>query len=189
MSDNKKIIISDTVGFISALPTELIDSFKSSLEELFTADYLLLVHDLSNPNIENQAKLVFDTLISIGFTEEELEKKIINVFNKCDLNSDLSNIKIKYKKNLVKTSALTPKGMKDLKNYIENLAEKKFTKVLFHIPINSYKISSWLYKNSHVYNETFCDIDFVGNKVKAKISNDKLNSFKSHFPEIELYTI
>ena len=189
MSDNKKIIISDTVGFISALPTELIDSFKSSLEELFTADYLLLVHDLSNPNIENQAKLVFDTLISIGFTEEELEKKIINVFNKCDLNSDLSNIKIKYKKNLIKTSALTPKGMKDLKNYIENLAEKKFTKVLFHIPINSYNISSWLYKNSHVYNETFCDIDFVGNKVKAKISNDKLNSFKSHFPEIELYTI
>ena len=189
MSDNKKIIISDTVGFISALPTELIDSFKSSLEELFTADYLLLVHDLSNPNIENQAKLVFDTLISIGFTEEELEKKIINVFNKCDLNSDLSNIKIKYKKNLIKTSALTPKGMKDLKNYIENLAEKKFTKVLFHIPINSHNISIWLYKNSHVYNETFCDIDFVGNKVKAKISNDKLNSFKSHFPEIELYTI
>ena len=189
MSDNKKIIISDTVGFISALPTELIDSFKSSLEELFTADYLLLVHDLSNPNIENQAKLVFETLISIGFTEEELEKKIINVFNKCDLNSDLSNIKIKYKKNLIKTSALTPKGIKDLKNYIENLAEKKFTKVLFHIPINSYNISSWLYKNSHVYNETFCDIDFVGNKVKAKISNDKLNSFKSHFPEIELYTI
>ena len=189
MSDNKKIIISDTVGFISALPTELIDSFKSSLEELFTADYLLLVHDLSNPNIENQAKLVFETLISIGFTEQELEKKIINVFNKCDLNSDLSNIKIKYKKNSVKTSALTTKGMKDLKNYIENLAEKKFTKVLFHIPINSYNISSWLYKNSHVYNETFCDIDFVGNKVKAKISNDKLNSFKSHFPEIELYTI
>ena len=189
MSDNKKIIISDTVGFISALPTELIDSFKSSLEELFTADYLLLVHDLSNPNIENQAKLVFDTLISIGFTEEELEKKIINVFNKCDLNSDLSNIKIKYKKNLIKTSALTSEGMKDLKNYIENLAEKKFTKVLFHIPINSHNISIWLYKNSHVYNETFCDIDFVGNKVKAKISNDKLNSFKSHFPEIELYTI
>ena len=79
--------------------------------------------------------------------------------------------------------------MIDLKNYIENLAEKKITKVLFHIPINSYKISSWLYKNSHVYNETFCDIDFVGNKVKAKISNDKLNSFKTHFPEIELFTI
>ena len=189
MSDNKKIIISDTVGFISALPTELIDSFKSSLEELFSSDYLLLVHDLSNPNIENQAKLVYDTLISIGFTEEELGKKIINVFNKCDLNSDLSNIKINFMKNSVKTSALTSNGIRDLKNYIENLAEKKITKVLFHIPIDSYKISSWLYQNSHVYNETFCDIDFVGNKVKAKISNDKLNSFKSHFPEIELYTI
>ena len=189
MSDNKKIIISDTVGFISALPTELIDSFKSSLEELFSSDYLLLVHDLSNANIENQAKLVFDTLISIGFTEEELEKKIINVFNKYDLNSDLSNIKINFKKNSVKTSALTSNGIKDLKNYIENLAEKKFTKVLFHIPTDSYKISSWLHKNSYVLNETFSDVDFVGNKVKAKISNDKLNSFKSHFPDIDLYTI
>ncbi len=189
MSGNKKVIISDTVGFISALPTELIDSFKSSLEELFSSDYLLLVHDISNANIENQAKLVFDTLISIGFTEEELEKKIINVFNKCDLNSDLSNLKIKFKKNSIKTSALTSEGIQDLKNYIENLAEKKFTKVLFHIPIESSGIHSWLYKNSHVYNETYCDIDFVGNKVKAKISHDKLNLFKSNFPEIELYTV
>ena len=187
--DYTKIIISDTIGFISALPTELIDSFKSTLEELFSSDYLLLVHDLSNPNIENQAKLVFDTLISIGFSEEELENKIINIFNKCDLYSDLSNIKIKFKKNQVKTSALKYKGIQDLRNYIENLAEKKFTRVLFHIPIDSYKISSWLYKNSHVYNETYCDIDFVGNKVKAKISNDKLNSFKSYFPEIKLHTI
>ena len=189
MSGNKKVIISDTVGFISALPTELIDSFKSSLEELFSSDYLLLVHDISNANIENQAKLVFDTLISIGFTEEELEKKIINVFNKCDLNSDLSNLKIKFKKNSIKTSALTSEGIQDLKNYIENLAEKKFTKVLFHIPIESSGIHSWLYKNSHVYNETYCDIDFVGNKVKAKISHDKLNLFKSNFPEIKLYNI
>ena len=188
-SDNKKIIIADTVGFISALPTELIDAFKSSLEELFSSDYLLLVHDLSNPNIENQAKLVFDTLISIGFTEEELEKKIINVFNKCDLNSDLSNLKIKFKNNKVKTSALTDKGIQDLKTYIKNLTRKEITKVMFHIPIGSYKISSWLYKNSHVYNETYCDIDFVGNKVKAKISNDKLNLFKSNFPEIKLQTI
>ena len=171
------------------MTTYLIESFKSSLEELFSSDYLLLVHDLSNPNLENQAKLVFDTLISIGFTEEELDKKIINVFNKCDLNSDLSNIKINFKKNSVKISALTSNGIKDLKNYIENLAEKKFMKILFHIPTDSYKISSWLYKNSYVYNETFSDIDFVGNKVKAKISNDKLNSFKSNFPEIELYTI
>ena len=189
MSDNKKVIISDTVGFISALPTELIDSFKSSLEELFTSDYLLLVHDLSNPNLENQAKLVFDTLIAIGFTEEVLEKKIINVYNKCDLNSDLSNIKIKYKNKSVKTSALTSEGIRDLKIYIENLAEKKLTKVLFHIPIHSYKISSWLYKNSYVYNEIYCDIDFVGNKIKAKISNEKLNFFKAHFPQIELYNI
>ena len=70
LSNKKKIILSDTVGFISALPTELIDSFNSSLEELFSSDYLLLVHDLSNPNIENEAKLVFDTLKEIGFNKD-----------------------------------------------------------------------------------------------------------------------
>ena len=76
LNQNKQIILSDTVGFISALPTELIDSFNSSLEELFSSDYLLLVHDLSNPNIEIQANLVLDTLLSIGFSMEQLEKKL-----------------------------------------------------------------------------------------------------------------
>ena len=69
LSNKKKIILSDTVGFISALPTELIDSFNSSLEELFSSDYLLVVHDVSNPNIENQAKLVFATFKAIGLSE------------------------------------------------------------------------------------------------------------------------
>ena len=186
LSNKKKIILSDTVGFISALPTELIDSFNSSLEELFSSDYLLVVHDLSNPNIENQAKLVFDTLKEIGFTEQMLENKIINIFNKSDLNSNVDNIDIKFKNKFVKTSALTKEGIKTLKKYLDKLIDKNFSDVLFYIPADSLKISSWLHKNSFVYNDIFCDINFIGHKIKTKISIKKLKYFKSNFPHIKM---
>ena len=177
------------MGFISALPTELIDSFNSSLEELFSSDYLLLVHDLSNPNIENEAKLVFDTLKKIGFTEEVLKSKVINIFNKSDINSNVDNIDIKFKNKFVKTCALTKDGTKNLINYLEKLVDKNFSDILFFIPTNSLKISSWLHKNSFVYNDIFCNTNFTGNKVKSKISNQKLEHFKSNFPHIKINSI
>ena len=186
LNQNKRIILSDTVGFISALPTELIDSFNSSLEELFSSDYLLLVHDLSNPNIENQANLVLDTLLSIGFSIEQLEKKIINVFNKFDLNSSIDDIEIKFKNNSVTTSALKKNGLRQLILHIENLLENDLSNVVFFIPTANEKISSWIYDNSHVYKRTHIYKDFIGNKINAKISKEKLNSFKSKFPEIKI---
>ena len=186
LSNKKKIILSDTVGFISALPTELIDSFNSSLEELFSSDYLLVVHDLSNPDLENQAKLVFDTLKEIGFSEKLLENKVINIFNKSDLNSNIDNFDIKFKNKFVKTSALTNKGMKTLKIYLDKLVDKNFIDAIFYIPSDSLKISSWLHKNSFVYNDIFCDINFIGNKIKKKISIKKLKYFKSNFSHIRM---
>ena len=186
LNQNKQIILSDTVGFISALPTELIDSFNSSLEELFSSDYLLLVHDLSNPNIENQANLVLGTLISIGFTMEELEKKIINVFNKFDLNSSIDDIDIKFKNNCVTTSALEKNGLSQLILHIEGILENQLSNVVFFIPTANEKISSWIYNNSHVYKRTYIFKDFIGNKINAKISKEKLNFFKSKFPEIKI---
>ena len=186
LNQNKQIILSDTVGFISALPTELIDSFNSSLEELFSSDYLLLVHDLSNPNIENQANLVLDTLLSIGFSMEQLEKKIINVFNKFDLNSSIDDIDIKFKNNYVTTSALEKNGLRQLILHIESLLENHLAKVVFFIPSANEKISSWIYNNSHVYKRTYIYEDFIGNKINAKISKEKLNFFKSKFPEIKI---
>ena len=189
LGQKKKIILSDTVGFISALPTELIDSFNSSLEELFSSDYLLLVHDLSNSNIENQAKLVFNTLLSIGFSSEELEKKIINVFNKSDLKSTIDDIDIKFKNNNITTSAIQKDGLRELKLYIENLLENNLSNATFFIPTKNEKISSWLYKNSYVYKQTYINEEFIGNKITAKITIEKLKSFLSNFPDIKVNNI
>lgn len=186
LSNKKKIILSDTVGFISALPTELIDSFNASLEELFSSDFLLLVHDLSNSDVEQQSELVFNTLIQIGFTYEQLKKKIINVFNKSDLNSNIDDIQIKFKNNSVMTSAINNNGLKDLKILMESLIDKNLSNVIFLIPEYSSKITSWIYKNSYVIDEKYSNTEFCGNKIKAKISQERLNSFKSNFPEIQV---
>ena len=182
--EKKQIILTDTVGFISALPTELITAFNASLEELFSADFLLLVHDLSNENVENQANLVIQTLFQIGFSEQDLETKIIHVFNKQDLNSDTTDIKIKYMDKFIYTSAVEKNGLVGLKQLIFNLLENNFLNINFSIPLNNLSINSWLYKNSYVYDNKICQIDFDINKIKVKISSVNLNKFKSKFPHI-----
>ncbi len=182
--EKKQIILTDTVGFISALPTELINAFNASLEELFSADFLLLVHDLSNENIENQANLVIETLFQIGFSEQELNNKIIHVFNKNDLNSNIQDINIKYMDKVIETSAISKNGLDCLKKHIMSLIEKDYVNINFSIPLNRSNIDSWIYKNCFVYDYNLCQTGFDINKIKAKISSVNLDVFKSKFPDI-----
>jgi GTPase len=182
--EKKQIILSDTVGFISALPTELINAFNASLEELFSADFLLLVHDLSNENIENQANLVIETLFQIGFSDEELKSKIIHIFNKYDLNSNTQEINLKYMNKIIQTSAISSNGLDDLKKHIITLIDKDYLDINFLIPLNSTTINSWLYKNCYVYDNNLCHISSDSNKIKVKISSINLDIFKSKFPDI-----
>jgi GTPase len=79
--NNVPFLLSDTVGFIRKLPTHLIESFKSTLDEIREADILLHVVDISNPAFEDQIAVVNKTLSDIG----AIDKPIIMVFNKIDL--------------------------------------------------------------------------------------------------------
>ena len=78
--DNLPFLLSDTVGFIRKLPTQLIESFKSTLDEVREADLLLHVVDISHPDFEDQIKVVEKTLADLGCSE----KPLILVFNKTD---------------------------------------------------------------------------------------------------------
>ena len=104
--NKNKIILTGKCCNQLLIPIELISSFNSSLEELFSADFLLLVHDLSNENIENQANVVINTLIEIGFSKEDLNKKIINIYFKIDLNSNIPDLNTYNKNKFIKTSAI-----------------------------------------------------------------------------------
>ena len=92
------IILSDTVGFISDLPTQLIISFQTTLEEINFSNYILHVIDISNPEWEIQKEIVLNTLKDI-LKDNYNDEKIIEVWNKCDL---LNEEKKNYYKNLIK---------------------------------------------------------------------------------------
>ena len=92
--------MSDTVGFIRKLPTDLVDSFKSTLDEVREADLLVHVVDISHPDFEEQIKVVEKTLADLGCAE----KPMILVFNKIDaytyVKKDEDDLTPKTKENI-----------------------------------------------------------------------------------------
>ncbi len=119
MSYKNKIILSDTVGFISSLPTELVESFKSTLEFIRESDFLLIVNDASDKNMEDKYDIILKTLKSIGIEDNYLKEKVINVFNKCDLVCDeKTNLYFPNFKNGIFTSSFNIDDIKKLKKKI-----------------------------------------------------------------------
>ncbi len=119
MSYKNKIILSDTVGFISSLPTELVESFKSTLEFIKESDFLLIVNDASDKNMEDKYDIILKTLKSIGIEDNYLKEKVINVFNKCDLVCDEKpNLYFPNFKNGILTSSFNIEDIKKLKKKI-----------------------------------------------------------------------
>lgn len=78
--ENVPFLLSDTVGFIRKLPLQLVECFKSTLDEVREADILIHVVDISHPNFEDQIRIVNETLKDIG----AIDKRVITVFNKID---------------------------------------------------------------------------------------------------------
>ncbi len=119
MSYKKKIILSDTVGFISSLPTELIESFKSTLEFIKDSDFLLIVSDISDKNMKVKYKIILKTLESIGIKQSFLNEKVVNVFNKIDLAKNVKeNLQLTKFKNSICTSSFNTDDIKKLKKKI-----------------------------------------------------------------------
>lgn len=87
LPSGRKVLLSDTVGFISDLPVQLVEAFHATLEEVVEADILLHVLDSSAPNLDEQRKTVFQVLEQIGVSEEKLES-MIEAWNKIDLEEE-----------------------------------------------------------------------------------------------------
>ena len=88
LPSGKEVILSDTVGFISDLPHELVMSFRATLEEVLSADIVVHVRDISNENSKQQAKDVYDVLHHLGLENIENQSNYIELWNKIDLLSE-----------------------------------------------------------------------------------------------------
>ena len=81
----RKVILSDTVGFISDLPTQLVAAFRATLEEVQTADLVLHVRDISHPDSDAQKEDVVAIMRDLGFDDTRLAEGTLEVWNKIDL--------------------------------------------------------------------------------------------------------
>ena len=167
-----KIIISDTVGFISNLPTELIAAFRATLEEVLAADLILHVRDISHRETYNQFTNVNETLETIGVPKD---KNIIEVWNKADLLNSSEKLRLlnvlKRKKNIFLVSGFKGEGFEKLVNGISKALNNGKTIEWLRISLDSWDKRLWLYKNVNVLEETF-DQDELSLKVDWT-SNDK----------------
>ena len=113
-----KAILSDTVGFVSDLPTELVAAFRATLEEVASADVLIHVRDMAHPDHDAQREDVEDVLASLGLSEEEGPRRI-EAWNKVDLlagdDRDALLAEAARRKDVVPISALTGEGLDALR--------------------------------------------------------------------------
>ena len=142
VSDTLDVVISDTVGFIRKLPHQLVEAFKATLEELEYADLLLHVIDVSNPEWEEQARIVDDLIRELGADSIPC----IRVYNKCDVAFGFQ----RKEENAVSLSARTGEGVADLLAAIDKKLDKGTKRVTLHLPYDKAGALDALYREAKV---------------------------------------
>jgi len=143
LPNHKKFFLSDTVGFVSDLPHELVKAFRSTLEEVREADLLLHVVDFSNPNYKKQIQVTTDTLSQIGASHIP----VIYVYNK----SELTNVSLpSIQDDSIFLSAKNRIGITELAELIEKFAFKFYVNCTMLIPYTEGNIVSYLNEHANI---------------------------------------
>ncbi len=151
----ESVLLSDTVGFIRKLPHNLVESFKSTLDEIREADLLLHVVDVSSPMKKEYIQTVYATLKELGADK----KPEILVFNKVDLVSspeDLAAIRKEYPGSVL-VSATRGIGLEEISEEIKKKVESNYINRKIVVPLSHYHVVSYLHDVAQVLKETYDD--------------------------------
>ncbi|MCI7088082.1 MAG: GTPase HflX [Lachnobacterium sp.] len=117
LDGHQQILLTDTVGFIRKLPHHLIEAFKSTLEEAKYADYIFHVVDASNPQMDKQMHIVYETLDRLGVRN----KKIVTLFNKMDQRTDDEPLQDFRADHILMISAARNEGLNEIKELVQEM--------------------------------------------------------------------
>lgn len=153
---NLEMVLTDTVGFVRKLPHQLVEAFKSTLEEAVLADILLLVLDISGENIDAEWETTLGVLKELGADE----KNIRIVFNKCDrLDPERDAVKLARLRGMfpdaVYLSAQTHTGLDELKKVLADFAGKARQLLYASIPPSRHDLIALAHGNGNVYEENY----------------------------------
>lgn len=150
---NKEALLSDTVGFIRKLPHKLIESFKSTLDEVRESDMLLHVIDVSHPRFEDHIEVVNETLKELG----ALDKPTLLVFNKIDNIEEhglFASLRSEYE-HAAFVSAMRGIGLQDLQKRMLEVIEKDFVERIVYLPVVEGKTISYIHRVADVVAEDY----------------------------------
>jgi GTP-binding protein HflX len=174
-----KAILSDTVGFVSDLPTELIAAFRATLEEVASADLLIHVRDLSHPDHDAQLDDVEDVLKSLGLTEEGAPPRL-EAWNKMDLidrdDRDALLGEAARRDDVVPISATTGLGIDDLLAQIGERLTHGDQIVEISVPTNNGSKLAWLHARGKVLDQK---VDNEEIHLSVRLSRDNLARFQA----------
>ncbi len=117
LDGHQQVLLTDTVGFIRKLPHHLIEAFKSTLEEAKYADYIFHVVDASNPQMDKQMHIVYETLDRLGIKN----KKIVTLFNKMDQRTDDEPLQDFRADHILMISAARNEGLDEIKELLQEM--------------------------------------------------------------------
>ena len=178
LPSGREVVLSDTVGFISDLPHELVMSFRATLEEVLSADLVVHIRDIASPNTKEQKEDVLSVLESLGFSDFEKSPKYIEVLNKIDLFDDekKQDIILKQRPQTVALSAISGEGCDKLLKLIEDKLSIDYEIVDIDLSVADGKKMAWLHSNSEVIS---CNADEDNIHFKVKISKENLAKFEA----------
>ncbi|PKL90111.1 MAG: GTPase HflX [Ignavibacteriae bacterium HGW-Ignavibacteriae-2] len=173
LEKNKKIMISDTVGFIRKLPHNLIESFKSTLHVVADADLILHVIDISHPFFEDHIKVVLETLKELKCDQ----KTQLMIFNKVDALDDKSRIDYvlnKYDNGIV-ISAQRGINITALNEKLIDVFEKNFGERILELDINESKLVAQIHSLADVLSTVYDEDKIIIKFRSDKIAENKIN--------------
>ncbi|MEN5081837.1 GTPase HflX [Bosea sp. TWI1241] len=184
-----KILLSDTVGFISDLPTQLVAAFRATLEDAIEADVLLHVRDVSHEDTQAQAADVHAILRDLGVDPED-GQRVIEVWNKADLldpaerdrQASLAGLRPEAQRPVL-VSALTGEGMAALTQAIESRIARTRPIYRLALPPGDGKSLAWLHANGEILERE--DAEDGALSLIVRLPPEREGAFTASFPDAE----
>ena len=160
----QQVLLTDTVGFIHKLPHHLVEAFRSTLEEACYADYIIHVADISNPMLDMQMLVVYDTLRSLGANE----KKVLTLFNKCDRLTEPEHVRDLKAWRCLYISALTGQGLTEFREAMGRMINEDYMLLERVFPYTDGSLLQIIRKNGRLFEE-----EYLADGVRVKASVPK----------------
>lgn len=173
-ADGGEFLLVDTVGFISKLPHDLVEAFKSTLEEAALADLLVIVSDASSPEVAFQHRVVEDVLRQIGADTQPR----LDVMNKCDLWDQADELQTALVPGAIYLSAKTGMGMDDLLAAIGSHLRDREATLRLKVPFSQYGVINELRQKGRVLDEQY---DEDGTVVTAALPQDAAGQIAARY--------